>query len=58
MSIQDYIKGFKKGLKINNDDKEPHWDNIKDVREELDEIISKIVIPDKIDNISGMTQAE
>lgn len=59
MAIEDYLKGFKDGLKINNDldnwKEGPHWDIITDLKSEVGGV-DKIRIDNEGNVISGETQ--
>ncbi|MFH1232209.1 MAG: hypothetical protein V1709_12015 [Planctomycetota bacterium] len=59
MALDDYFKGFKDGLKINNDldnwQEGPHWDIIADLRNDIGGI-DKMRIDNKGNVISGETQ--
>ena len=59
MAINDYINGFKDGLKINNDltnwKEGPHWDIITDLRKETGGV-DKIRVDNEGNVISDETQ--
>jgi len=59
MAIDDYLKGFKDGLKIHNDldnwVEGPHWDIITDLRKEIGGI-DKIRIDNEGNVLGGETQ--